>query len=224
MGTITQQRPPRRRAIDEGDEKKPFVPGTSGWTVADLDDPAYVRQFSFDRHEICDGVLTIMPAAFFDGGSALFNVCLELTNYLRVNGDPDAQFATEADVVINKLRIPKLDAVYLSPADRLKQSQTKRTGRGRRALFGRVTVVPTLAIESISIGHEDRDRLVKYEWYERFGIPNYWIVDVYKRTIECFALVDGRYELDVIGKTKGVIRPRAFPGFALDLAKVWPRV
>lgn len=223
MPTITRASRPKRRLSDE-DEKKPFVPGTSGWSVDDLDDPMYEREFVEGSYEICDGVLTIMPAAFFDGGSALSNVTFELMSHLRSGPDADAQFATEADLVINRIRIPTVDAMYLSPAERVAQSATRRKGKGRRAMFGRITVVPTLVIESISIGHEDRDRIVKHEWYARFGIPNYWIVDAYRKTVECFAIVGDRYELDVLGKSKGVIRPRAFPGFALDLSKVWPRV
>src|SRR5688572_4659827 len=97
-----------------------FRVGTTGWTAADLDDPRVEAEWTKGSYEIVEGVLTRMPAAYFDGGAAL----LELLFLLRtqvVKTDPAGGFATEVDVIVGPMRVPKVDAVYLSPTDRAAQ-------------------------------------------------------------------------------------------------------
>lgn len=50
-----------------GTSSRPFEPGTTGWTVHDLDDPEIERQWFEGRYEIVEGVLTKMPPAYFTG-------------------------------------------------------------------------------------------------------------------------------------------------------------
>jgi hypothetical protein len=40
---------------------RPFLPGTTGWTASDLDDPAIERGWIRGSYEIVEGVLTTMP-------------------------------------------------------------------------------------------------------------------------------------------------------------------
>ncbi|HZL38562.1 MAG TPA: hypothetical protein VFC78_24855 [Tepidisphaeraceae bacterium] len=49
---------------------RPFIPGTTGWTADDLDDPQIERQWEDGAYEIIEGVLTLMPAAYFAGSNA----------------------------------------------------------------------------------------------------------------------------------------------------------
>jgi Uma2 family endonuclease len=82
-------------------------------------------------------------------------------------------------------------------------------------------VAPTLVIENVSKGHESEDRIVKRRFYAEAGIPNYWILDVYEKTLECLALAKGAYTLDQIGRGKGKVAPKCFPGLTIELSKVW---
>ena len=50
---------------------KPFKVGTTGWTVTDLLDPQVGVLYDEGRYEIVEGVLTLMPAAFFFGNVRL---------------------------------------------------------------------------------------------------------------------------------------------------------
>lgn len=53
--------------------------------------------------------------------------------------------------------------------------------------------VPDLAVEVISPSSATYDRLVKYRVYEQAGVPEYWLVNSKKQTIEVFVLEEGRY-------------------------------
>jgi Uma2 family endonuclease len=53
--------------------------------------------------------------------------------------------------------------------------------------------VPDLAVEVSSPSTRGVDRLKKRALYERFGVPEYWIVDLDADVIEAYVLADGRY-------------------------------
>ncbi|MCW3107888.1 MAG: hypothetical protein JWQ09_2394 [Segetibacter sp.] len=54
---------------------------------------------------------------------------------------------------------------------------------------------PALIIEVLSKSTEERDRGIKYEYYEQEGVKYYLIVDWKKKSIEIYELVNGKYEL-----------------------------
>ena len=91
----------------------------------------------------------------------------------------------------------------------------------KRLKYGRLCVPPTLVIENISKGHESEDRVVKRQYYADASIPNYWILDVYDRSLECLVLKRKAYALDQLGRGNAIITPACFPGLSIDLSKVW---
>jgi Uma2 family endonuclease len=54
---------------------------------------------------------------------------------------------------------------------------------------------PTLVVEILSKSTEERDRGIKYEHYEQEGVKYYLIVDIKKKSVEIYELVDGKYKL-----------------------------
>ncbi len=79
--------------------------------------------------------------------------------------------------------------------------------------------IPDFIVEILSPSTEKRDRGVKFTDYAAHGVPEYWIVDANKRTIEQFLLRDGgdAYELAAT-VCDGEICPRSFPGLAIPIA------
>ena len=79
--------------------------------------------------------------------------------------------------------------------------------------------IPDFIIEILSPSSEKRDRGVKLEDYAAHGVPEYWIVDADKRTIEQYLIAEdsGIYHLaEKLGH--GDITPFSFPGLAIPLA------
>lgn len=50
-------------------------------------------------------------------------------------------------------------------------------------------------IEIVSPTSIQRDRKVKYDLYERYGVAEYWIVDPRTRSVEVYTLSNGEYAL-----------------------------
>ena len=199
---------------------RPFEAGTTGWTASDLENPAIEAQWVRGNYEIVEGVLTKMPPAYFVGGNAAFNLMALLKSYSTQRG-LNFRLAAEGEIVIDELRVPRCDAVLLSPEDAQKQDRAAAALGKPDAARVRILVPPTLVIESVSPGHEQHDRRTKKTWYAEFGIPNYWIVDAFARTLECLRLEQGQYVVDVQGADDGVLKPSAFPGLVVALRDVW---
>jgi Uma2 family endonuclease len=201
-------------------EPRPFQPGTTGWTVRDLDDPEIERQWFSGRYEIVEGVLTTMAAAYFPGGNATANVIIALKEYLKPRGLP-GRFAVELDIVVDDTRISRADAAMLLPADIARQEQAARKAGRSDSRRTRTVVPPTLIIESVSPNHELHDEQTKRRWYAEFGVLNYWIVNAYELSFRCLVLRDGSYYDDAIGRGDDEIRPSMFPGLVLSLKEIW---
>src|SRR4051812_20179852 len=176
-----------------------FIPGTTGWSVDDLDDPEIERMWFQGRYEIVEGVLTQMAPAYFDCGFALKRLIRMVDDYTIAAGMGDA-LATEVDMILGKRRVPIVDAVFLSPDDRIKQKAAHAaTGKRKHLRYGRILVPPTLVIESVSLGHEAHDRETKRAWYAEAKIPNYWLLDAQQRSLECLVLRGNEYNTDQVG-------------------------
>jgi Uma2 family endonuclease len=197
-----------------------FTPGTSGWTADDLNDPSIEQIWELARYEIIEGVLATMAPAFFDGSSALDELVHILMTHLRARGEA-WKSAHEPDLVLSTMRVVKPDVVFLSPKD-LARQRAENGKRGKKQLvYGRVLLPPTLVIESISLGHEVHDEEIKRRWYAEAGVPNYWLLNAYAKTLQCLILRDGTYRLDAAGKGTAKVKPAAFSGLVIPLKTLW---
>src|SRR3954467_14604389 len=105
MSVATSQFVTRRDAYRFGRGAKPVLqPGTFGWTARDLEDPLVRRLWDEGRYEIVDGVLTVMPPAYFMGGSVVDNLKFLLRNHFISNGIR-ASFSGEVDIVVSPSRV-----------------------------------------------------------------------------------------------------------------------
>ena len=111
----------------------------------------------------------------------------------------------------------------MTPTEQKRQAQASHRAGKPDPQRARILVPPSLIIESVSPGHEAHDRKTKRRWYAEFGVPHYWLLDGYARTLECLSLERGRYRVDASGKQAQLIRPRMMSGLALRLASVWGR-
>ena len=81
---------------------------------------------------------------------------------------------------------------------------------------------PTLAIEILSPSTAVIDRVRKRELYARYGVPNYWLVDLEARDIEACLLRAGRYVVAARVSGAEPVDLPPFIGLALVPASLWP--
>lgn len=202
--------------------RRKFQVGTTGWTADDLDDPQFAAQWQRGRYEIVEGVLTLMPPAYYDGALPLGRLQRVLIRHLdkqEIGGD----FSPEVDFIVGRTRVARVDLLFMTPEDQRKQAEAhKSRPRPRPELrFGRIVVPPTLVVEAVSEGHELHDRETKRAWYAQVGVPNYWILDGFQKTLDCLALDGPDYRVDQSGRDAEELRPSLFPGLVIRLGELW---
>lgn len=199
---------------------RPFEVGTTGWTADDLDDPEIEAQWFDGRYEIVEGVLTRMAPAYFTGGSSTFELMRIVQDHLDKE-KIQAKFAPEVEIIIDKPRVARADAALLTSEDYARQVKAAKAARRKDLKRTRILVPPILIIESISPGHELHDEQTKFKWYTEFGVPNYWILNAFTRSLNCHRLENGGYRLDASGSDEDEVRPTAFPRLVIPLERVW---
>jgi Uma2 family endonuclease len=80
--------------------------------------------------------------------------------------------------------------------------------------------VPDMLVEVLSPASAHYDRTVKYDFYERAGVKEYWIVDPDKKTVTVFLLRDGKYTSKTY-QGSGTAALSVFPDCIIDLKAVF---
>jgi Uma2 family endonuclease len=187
-----------------------FTPGTTGWTVQDLDDPAIERLWFQGRYELVDGVLTRMPPAYFSGGEALFNLMFLLKTHMRAEGI-EGRWSVEVDIVLRDDRVARSGAAFMEPSAWRRHLAAARKAGKTDVKRMRVYGPPTLIIESVSPKHERHDEVTKRRWYAEAGVPHYRIVNALKQSLDLFVLNDGEYLVEASAQRRGKVRSTLFP-------------
>ena len=199
---------------------RPFIPGSCGWSVSDLDDPQVRRKWARGRYQIIEGVLSIMPPAYLPHGASLFTLLSIVRTHLKEHKIA-AKLATEVDLVLAPKRIVVADAVMMTPQDQKHQAAATRTIRKPRHGQVRIVVPPTLIIESVSPDDPEHDRQTKRRWYAQFKVPNFWLLDSYERTLECLTLEGRTYRAAASGEKSERITAPLFDGIEISLDDLW---
>ena len=63
---------------------------------------------------------------------------------------------------------------------------------GRKKIIG----APDMVVEVLSKSTQKKDRTVKKDTYEAYGVREYWIVDPFSKSVSVYLLRDGKYFLD----------------------------
>lgn len=81
--------------------------------------------------------------------------------------------------------------------------------------------VPSLVIEISSPSTGKIDKLVKFNIYEKAGVPEYWIVEPDAKIISVFQLVNGNYGRPMVYSEEDSISIDMFPDLVIDLGRVF---
>lgn len=137
---------------------------TRPWTRADLDR----LPDDGNRYEVLDGVLLVTPQAAFDHQQAATSLAARLLAYCESHG-------------IGTVVAP--GAVPRGKSELQPDVQVIPGPRPTRGAKWTALPTPILVVEVLSDSTRSRDLILKREAYERWQIPEYWIVDPEARVI-----------------------------------------
>lgn len=163
-----------------------------------------------DRHELIDGELIVTPSPVLAHQVASANVVRVLDRHV-VDRDLGIVLYAPLDIRFTPDIVLIPDIVFIA--------------QDRLHIVGEKTIdaAPDLVIEILSPGTRQRDLREKRALYARFGVQEFWLVDLEARSVLVLALAGDRFVPVPQGEGR-VILSRVLPGLALTVDQVFANV
>jgi Uma2 family endonuclease len=177
-------------------------PKTTGLTYEDL------RSFPDDnlRREIIDGELFVTPSPIRRHQRVVLEIAGALLAFEKQHGGE--AYPAPMDVFFSDANVVEPDVLFVRP-NRLPGTDEAK-----------VVVVPDLVVEVSSPSTRRTDLTRKRDLYERFGVAEYWFVDIEAERVEAYRLYEGRYGAPEILQAGDRLTSPVLPGFSLDLTGI----
>ena len=172
-----------------------------------LDYPLTVEEFcelfaESDRDlELVNGVVYMSPAPSYAHESLQAWLLKVIGQYVEDAGLGEA-LGSRSGIRVSPTSLPEPDLVYFSEEhrDRLQPSGAHGT--------------PDLAIEILDSTAARRDAVRKQAQFQDAGIPELWVIDLPRKELRQFTLVDGLYERLTLDNA-GEVKAHSIPGLML---------
>ncbi len=158
------------------------------------------------RWEFLDGEVFVTPAPSPLHQFAVQELWRFLDSNLAPFGNDAIAFVSPIDVILHDAEIVQPDVVVA------RRGQV--SGRG-------IEGAPPLLVEVLSPTRPSLDGEIKARRYAANGVERLWLVDPLARAMECFHLVEGRYQLTASGRGDGPLVVADLPGLAIALDRLW---
>jgi Uma2 family endonuclease len=175
-------------------------------TVSDLD----LMPEDGSRYEVIEGELFVSKAPGLTHQMTSTNLSWVFSSFLKVN--PVGVIVATPGLIFDELSAVIPDLVFVS-RERFKEIVHNE----------RLIAAPELIIEIVSPGSENqrRDRIAKRQLYGKFGVKEYWLVDLQNRVIEVLVIKDRILQPAVTYKEDEEIRTPILPGFVCKVSDVF---
>lgn len=127
----------------------------------------------------------------------------------KLAGKPCTPFIAPTDVVFDDYNIVQPDLLVVCDPSKITEAN--------------IQGVPDLVIEVLSPSNSFMDKKLKLELYERFGVPEYLLVDPAGDLVERYCLMEGKYGRAEIFPWYGELSLVSLPGIGVNLWEVFER-
>lgn len=161
------------------------------------------------RYELYDGEVFVVPSPILRHQVVALRLWRILDDYASETGG--LAVASPIDIVFSDYDVVQPDIVLLSAESLRSVSLDKPIRRS-----------PDLAVEVLSPSTASNDRGRKMRMFQRYGVPEYWIVDPIEETIEIYRLTELAYESVATVSGSETMRSAVLPDLTLVPATVFP--
>lgn len=131
------------------------------------------------RYEIINGVLYEMSSPSVNHQDIVGELYVQLHNYLK--GKKCKVFISPLDVCLSGVKEPKKEYNIVEPDIIVVCDEKKITDK---CIIG----APDMVIEVVSKYSRKHDTFIKFNLYQKYGVKEYWIIDVEAETISQYIL------------------------------------
>ena len=168
----------------------------------------YARLPDDERFELIDGELITMPSP-----KEIHQRLLLLLGarwlWFVLERSLGAVYIAPFDVILSESNVVQPDLFFVSNA------------RSRIITEDNIIGAPDLVVEILSPSTADYDRTTKRELYERYGVPEYWMVDPYAKTVTVLILGADGYNAHAVYGEGDTLSSPTLAGFALNLGELF---
>ena len=164
------------------------------------------------RYEIIEGVLYVAAAPTFDHQFSVTELLVAMSIFVKAHKLGQVLVAP-FDVRLPGVTDPvEPDIVFFRSGN--------TTKAGDKYFMG----VPDLVVEVLSPGTRHLDKGVKYDAYEKAGVPEYWLADPKARSITVYRFDEKRRKYAELGRfTAGEnVRSAVLTGFETQVSALFP--
>jgi Uma2 family endonuclease len=134
------------------------------------------RKIEKRKYEIVGGKKYMPPSAKFEHSVTIIDLCYVFRNIIDMK---KFRMFSDVDTIFDKDNIFRPDFAIISDFSKI--------------VNGRLQAAPDFIAEVLSPSNADHDFVTKKNLYEKHGVKEYWIVDIYTRNIHVYVLKDGIY-------------------------------
>jgi Uma2 family endonuclease len=161
------------------------------------------------RYELYDGEVSVVPSPLPRHQLAMLELYHRLYAYVSAHGG--LVIASPIDIVFTETNVLQPDIVVFTAARRRFVS-----------LDAPIRVRPDVAIEVLSPTTERNDRGRKLAWFQRFGVPEYWILDPVGERLDMFELRKTAYRRPRVYSRDTTLESKVLAGFSCPVATLFP--
>lgn len=163
-----------------------------------------------ERYEIIDGVrYDMLPSPVLNHQLLVTQLCNFIDASCHAAG---IVIVAPMDVYFDEDNIYQPDVIYVS---------NENAGILKRK---RIEGAPDLVVEILSPSTGEKDKVKKKSNYERFGVPEYWIVDPVHRVVDQYVAVEGKYALYGTYGVSGLLRSPRFACISIRMEELFARL
>ena len=161
------------------------------------------------RYELLDGELIMVPAPNLEHQRIGIRLGALLHGFVQERGLGEV-FHAPCDVVLSNTDVVQPDLLFVS-------------NERAHLLLGGANVLgaPDLVVEILSPSTAGRDRTLKRALYAKYGVKEYWLVDLDARTVTVLRLGEGAFEVEAIYGEGQTMTSSTLTGFSVGLNEIF---
>ena len=159
--------------------------------------------------QLINGDLVMSPSLTLKHQTVNGKIFTFISQHLEKNSLGGLCLFYPIDVVLDEKNTFQPDLIYISNERKIELH------------YDRIIGAPDLIIEILSPSTAYYDLKQKKDFYERYGVQEYMIVDPVRHDAEVYSLIDEKFELQQKELQNGTIHLTTLPGLQIDLQKLF---
>ncbi|MBF0457904.1 MAG: Uma2 family endonuclease [Nitrospirae bacterium] len=161
-----------------------------------------------DLTEIIHGVEVVRPCPFAKHQSISGNLVFIIHQHIETGN-------------LGQLYFAPLDVIFEEGINRLQPDILFVKKENEGILQDWVRGVPDMVCEIVSPSSYEYDTEIKKAIYEKYGVPEYWIVMPELKTVEILTLEGDTYKLHSVAAFEGVVTSKVIEGLQVDIKDIF---